>query len=277
MTDAESVPTQAAAGEELVTYAFADGLATLELHAPERGNALDLPLLETLEQQVRRARADDARVVLLTAAGTAWCVGGDLGPVADTSAPGELIDAMAESLHRSVSELNRMDAVVVARVQGIAAGAGVPLAAAADIVLAAESARFTLAYTRIGFTPDGGSSLLTASLGLHRALYLALLNPVLTASEARSAGLVAEVHPDEEVEAATSRTVRALLSGARDAQVGAKRLLRAAALTAPEQAMRLETLSIRRAADSADGREGVAAFLDKRRPSFPTTRPHADA
>ena len=95
-----------------------------------------------------------------------------------------------------------MDAVVVSAVHGTAASAGVPLAAAADVVLAGASAQFTLAYTKIGLSPDGGSSLLTASLGLHRTLHLALLNPVLTAKQAQSAGLVAEVHPDDELDVA---------------------------------------------------------------------------
>ena len=152
--------------------------------------------------------------------------------------------------------------------QGVAAGAGVPLAAAADLVLAAQSARFTLAYTRIGLTPDGGSTLLTGSLGLHRALHLALLNPVLTATEAQAAGLVAQVHPDEELAAATDRVVAQLLAGSRSAQVAAKRLLRNRVEQHPEGAMRLETLAIRAAAISPDGREGVQAFLDKRKPAY---------
>ncbi len=93
----------------------------------------------------------------------------------------------------------------------MAAGAGVPLAAAADVVLAGASARFTLAYTKIGLSPDGGSSLLTAPLGLHRALHLALLNPVLTAQQAQAAGLVAEVHPDDELDAAVDLVVTQLM------------------------------------------------------------------
>ena len=160
----------------------------------------------------------------------------------------------------------------MAVVQGIAAGAGVPLAAAADIVLAGASARFTLAYTKIGFSPDGGSSLLTASLGLHRALHLALLNPVLSAADAQAAGLVAEVHPDDELDAAADRVVAQLLAGSRTAQVAAKRLLREVALPGAEAALRRETLSVRACAAGPDGREGVDAFLAKRAPEFPSAR-----
>ena len=181
-----------------------------------------------------------------------------------------MVDDLAETLHRTVSDLQRMDAVVVSAVQGMAAGAGVPLAAAADVVLAGASARFTLAYTKIGLSPDGGSSLLTATLGLHRALHLALLNPVLSAVQAHAAGLVAEVHPDDELDAAADRIVAQLLAGSRTAQVAAKRLLREVALPLAEGALRRETLSIRSCAASPDGREGVDAFIHKRPPSMPS-------
>ena len=138
-------------------------------------------------------------------------------------------------------------------------------------MLAAETARFTLAYTKIGFSPDGGSSLLTASIGLHRALGLALLNPVLTADELHAAGLLTQVHPDAELAAAVDDVVAVLRSGSRTAQVAAKRLLRETATPAEEAALRRETLSIRARAAGPDGREGVAAFLAKRTPSCPSS------
>lgn len=254
-----------------VTYAYAAGAARITLARPERGNSLDLAFTQELAACVRRARADDARVVVLAAHGPAFCVGGDVSAMAAAPDPELFIDDLAETLHRAVSDLQRLDAVVVSAVQGVAAGAGVPLAAAADLVLAAQSARFTLAYTRIGLSPDGGSSLLSASLGLHRALHLALLNPTLSAAEAQAAGLVAQVHPDDELPAAVERVVSTLLAGSRTAQVAAKRLLRERAVPSPEGALRLETLAIRRAAASPDGQEGVAAFVAKRPPTFPST------
>lgn len=257
----------------LVGYELGGGAARITLQAPDRGNPLDPPMAAELLRAVRRARADDARVVVLRGEGRAFSFGGDVGAFAAADDPEQLVDDLAETLHRTVSDLHRMDAVVVAAVHGTAAGAGVPLAAAADVVLAAASARFTLAYTRIGLSPDGGSSLLTASLGLHRALHLALLNPVLTAEQARAAGLVAEVHPDHELDAAVDRVVAQLLAGSRTAQVAAKRLLREVAVPWEEGALRRETLSIRACAASPDGREGVAAFVAKRRPDFPTAGP----
>jgi len=256
----------------VVGYRLVDGAAHLTLSAPDRGNPLDQAMADELFAAVRRARADDARVVVLRSEGKAFSVGGDVGAFAAAEPREDMVDDLAETLHRTVSELHRMDAAVVAVVQGVAAGAGLALAAAADVVLAGASARFTLAYTKIGFSPDGGSSLLTASLGLHRALHLALLNPVLSAAEAQATGLVAEVHPDDELDAAADRVVALLLAGSRTAQVAAKRLLRDVALPGAEAALRRETLSVRTCAAGPDGREGVRAFLAKRPPDFPSTR-----
>lgn len=257
-----------------LTYALDDGAAWLTLSAPERGNPLTVELGTQLQAAVRQARADDARVVVLRAEGRFFSVGGDVDTFAEATDPvsrEHAVDDMAEALHRVISDLHRMDAVVVASVQGTAAGAGVPIAASADLVLAGQSARFVLAYTGIGFSPDGGSTLLTASLGLHRALHLALLNPVLSAADAQAAGLVAQVHPDEELAAATAAVVRTLLAGSRTAQVAAKRLLREQALPGAEGALRRETLSVRACASSPDGMEGVGAFLAKRAPRFPSS------
>jgi 2-(1,2-epoxy-1,2-dihydrophenyl)acetyl-CoA isomerase len=255
-----------------VRYEQHDGVARIRLCDPERGNPLSPQTVDALALAVRRARADDVHVVVLSSEGRAFSVGGDVSAFAAAADIEQMVDDLAERLHRVVSDLHRMDAVVVSVVQGTAAGAGVSLAAAADLVLAAETARFTLAYTKLGFSPDGGSSMLTASIGLHRALRLALLNPVLTAADLHAAGLVTQVHPDAELDAAVEDVVAVLRSGSRTAQVAAKRLLRETATPAEEAALRRETLSIRARAAGPDGREGVAAFLAKRTPSFPSSR-----
>jgi 2-(1,2-epoxy-1,2-dihydrophenyl)acetyl-CoA isomerase len=255
----------------LVAYDQRERVARIRLTNGNRGNPLDQAAVDELARAVRRARADDVHVVVLSAQGRAFSVGGDVLAFAAAEDTEQMVDDLAESLHRVVSDLHRMDAVVVSAVQGTAAGAGVSLAAAADLVIAAASARFTLAYTKIGFSPDGGSSLLTASIGLHRALHLALLNPVVSADEARAMGLVSQVHPDDELDAAVEGVVGVLRSGSRTAQVAAKRLLREVATPGAEAALRRETLSIRARAASPDGREGVAAFLEKRAPAFPSS------
>jgi len=251
-----------------MTLRLQDGAAWISFSEPDRGNPINLTSVRALQADVQAARQADAHVVVLAPSGTAFSVGGDLAAFGDQESPGAYLQELADLLHLVVSDLQRLDAVVVSVVQGVAAGAGFPLAAAADLVIAAESARFTLAYTKVGLTPDGGSSLLSSTVGLHTALRLALLNPVLSAQEAQALGLVTAVHPDAELTQAAEKLVADLLAGSRSAQVGAKRLLRGQAVPHLETALRLETLSIRDAAESADGREGVRAFLDKRRPRF---------
>lgn len=252
----------------LVDYAYADGVARITFVDGDRGNPLSPAAGEQLWAAVKQARTDRARVVVIAAEGRFFSVGGDLASFADAPDAGALVDDLAEGLHRVISELMRSDAVVVSAVQGMAAGAGFPIAAAADVVIAADTARFTLAYTRAGLSPDGGSTLLVHTLGLHRVLRLALLNDVLSAQEAYDAGLVARVVPADRLGAAVDEVVAALLAGSAPALAAAKRIVREAAAPAPEAAMRRETLSIRTLVAGPDGQEGVAAFLGKRTPEF---------
>ncbi|MFL6024823.1 MAG: enoyl-CoA hydratase/isomerase family protein [Marmoricola sp.] len=251
-----------------VSYSFADGVARITLDDGDRGNPVHPASVAALREAVRRSGADGARVVLLVAAGRFFSVGGDIAQFGAAEDIGSFVDDLAEELHRTVSELVRSPAIVVSVVQGMAAGAGFPLAAAADIVLAARSAKFTLGYTKIGFSVDGGTSLLVHTLGLHRALRLALLNDVITAEEAYAAGLVARVVEDEELAATADAIAAQLAAGPAGAQAATKQLLRTVAEESPESVLRAESLSIRARAGEPDGREGVAAFLDKRPATF---------
>jgi 2-(1,2-epoxy-1,2-dihydrophenyl)acetyl-CoA isomerase len=252
-------------------YEVRDGAAWFTLCQPDRGNPIDLTFVRELREAVAQARADDVRLVVLEAEGKAFSFGGDIASFGATDDPSGLINEIADVLHEGVLGLMALDAVVISIVRGTAAGAGFPLAAAADIVLASSEARFTLAYTKIGLTPDGGSSLLTTTVGLHRALSWALLNPVLSAAELQAAGVVTAVHPPDELDAARDKVLAQLLAGSRDAQVGAKHLLRGRAAPDARQALDLETERVTRAAGSPDGREGVRAFLDKRPATFPSS------
>lgn len=251
-----------------IDYGFADGCARITLTDGERGNPIHTESVAELFAAVRRADADGARVIVLAAQGRFFSVGGDLAAFGGSEDMAGYIDELADSLHRVVSELVRSDALVVSVVQGMAAGAGFPLAASADIVVAAESAKFSLGYTKVGLNVDGGTSLLTHSLGLHRALRLALLNDAITAAEALSAGLVARVAPDDELDAAAEQVVAQLLAGPAAGQAATKRLLRETVEPDPESVMRREALAIRDNAGGADGLEGVAAFLEKRPAKF---------
>ncbi|MCL8026200.1 enoyl-CoA hydratase/isomerase family protein [Nocardioides bruguierae] len=251
-----------------VEYDLRGGCARLTLSAPDRGNALNTASAGALLAAVQQAGRDGARVILLRAQGRFFCVGGDLAAFAGSDDVGGYVDDLAETLHRTVSELTRSPAVVVSAVQGAAAGAGFPLAAAADVVLAARSASFGLGYGRVGLSVDGGTTLLTQTLGLHRTLRLALLGDRLTAAEAHDAGLVARVVEDDGLDAASEEVVASLLAGSASAAARTKALLREGLGVVPEALMREETLAIRALVESPDGREGVRAFLAKEPPAF---------
>ena len=154
-------------------------------------------------------------------------------------------------------------------VNGTAGGGGMSLACAGDIVLASESARFTMAYTQIGLTPDGSSTYyLPRIIGLRRSLELALTNRVLSAREAKTIGLVTRVIPDDQLMDHAQTLVAELATGATRAYEGVKRLLYGATNTSLAEQMELETEWLTEMAGTADVQEGIAAFLAKRPPQF---------
>lgn len=254
--------------EKYVDYTFADGAARITLVNGERGNPVHLEWSDQLLAAVLRAKADGARVIVLAAEGRFFSVGGALDGFAAAEDPSALLLELAEGSHRIVTELVRGDAVVVSVVQGAAAGIGFPIAAAADIVLAADSAKFSLAYAKVGLSPDGGGSMLVHTLGLHRVLRLALIGDLLTAQEAYDAGLVARLVPADELAATAEEIVTDLLAGSGEALAAAKHLIRDVAEPSPESRLRKEAESISRLVGSPSGQEGIHAFLEKRAPKF---------
>jgi 2-(1,2-epoxy-1,2-dihydrophenyl)acetyl-CoA isomerase len=158
---------------------------------------------------------------------------------------------------------------VISVVRGAAAGGGMSIAIAADLVLAAESAHFTVAYTAIGFSTDGGMSwTLPRLVGLRRAMELALLNERLTAAQALELGIVTRVVPDDALEAEAEKLARRLAEGPVGAHAAVKRLLRASSTSTFSSQLAVEAHTIAGLAAAPDGREGVLAFLDKRAPHF---------
>jgi 2-(1,2-epoxy-1,2-dihydrophenyl)acetyl-CoA isomerase len=210
------------------------------------------------------------RAVLITGAGPMFCAGGDLKSLADK---GENIShhlkELTTYLHVAMSFLVRMDPPVVAAVHGSAAGAGMSLACACDMVLAAESAGFTLAYTRLGLTPDGGASYtLPRLVGLKRTLELALTNRLLSAEEAFNWGIVTRVLPEKDLIREATALAGRLAAGPTKAFGATKRLLQSSLTDSFEAQMKNESRSISEMARTADGREGVSAFVGKRTPNF---------
>lgn len=247
------------------------GLATITLNRPQQGNAMSPDLIRELMDAVTRIDVDPGvRAVLLSANGKLFCAGGDLvtGP-GDASDGERAFREMSGYLHIAVARLLRLQAPVVVAVQGVAAGAGVSLALAGDLVLAAESARFTMAYTKAGLVPDGGATFtLPRLVGMRRAQELLYTNRVLSAREALDWGLITRVVPDAELAPAAHELASQVANGPSAAYADVKRLLLHSMSAQPETQMELESRGIARSVGSADGREGVQAFREKRAPKF---------
>ncbi len=249
-----------------------DHVAHITLNRPDAANGIDLELASEIRHAARRCANDrDVRAVLLSGAGRMFCAGGDLKSFA-AQPPDELpgyIEQVTLHLHQAVAHFARMDAPVVVAVHGSAAGGGFSLACSCDFVYAAESAKFTMAYTRAGLTPDGSSTyFLPRIIGHRRTLELAITNRVLTAREAAEIGLVTRVVPDADLMSEASKFASQLATGPTAAYGGVKRLLIESSTNTLEAQLALETDYIARMSASADGREGIASFLAKRPPKF---------
>ena len=251
---------------DTVTLARADGVATLTLNRPESFNALDLTLGRDLFGAVLEVDDDDSvRAIVVTGAGKAFCAGGDVKAFVDNlSRIGAHIKELTTYLHGAVSRLARSEKPVIMAINGVAAGGGMSFALAGDLVLAAESARFTMAYSRIGATPDGSSSYsLPRLVGLRRAMELYFTNRVLTAREAYEWGLVTRVVPDAELATAAHALARELAQGPTRAFGGAKRLFHQSTWESLETQMELEAQAIAASGRTEDFRAGVTAFAAK--------------
>lgn len=254
-----------------IQFEVRDHVARITLNRPDAANALNIEMGKDLMQAALQCDQDPAiRAVILTGTGRMFCAGGDLKSFA---AQGENLPhhlkEVTTYLHAAVSRFTRMDAPLITAVNGTAAGAGMSLACAGDLVLAAESAKFTMAYTRAGLTPDGSSTyFLPRIVGLKRALELTLTNRVLSAHEAATWGIVTKVVPDANLLVEAEALATQLAAGPTKTLGAAKRLLHGGWNEALESQMENETVSIAARAQTADGREGITAFLEKRAPKF---------
>lgn len=248
-----------------------DHVAHITLNRPEALNAINLEWSRDLMHVVLECDEDPAvRAVVITGAGDHFCAGGDLKSF--TSQGKNLpfhIKEVTTYFHAAISRLTRMSAPVIAAVNGYAVGAGMSLALACDIVLAGQSARFNVAYTRVGLTPDGSMSyFLPRIVGLKRALELTLTNRMVSAQEAFQWGMVTRVVPDEELLAQANHTAIQIASGPLKSLGAAKRLIHMGWNQTLETQMEEESQTIANITRTADTQEGIAAFVEKRAPKY---------
>lgn len=247
------------------------GVALLTLNRPDQGNAISLEMARALLDASTVCDDDDSiRCVLIAGTGRMFCVGGDIG---EFTAAGDGLSALVKGstgfLHIAFARFARMAKPLVTAINGPAAGAGLSLALLGDIALAARSAHFTVAYTAIGLTPDGGASwLLPRLVGLRRAQELVLTNRRVGAEEAAAMGLVTRVVDDAELAAQARALAEQLAAGPTPALGRARRLLHDSGTTTFETQMESEARSIADSCRTPEGREGIAAFIAKRKPEF---------
>jgi 2-(1,2-epoxy-1,2-dihydrophenyl)acetyl-CoA isomerase len=250
-------------------------VARLTLNRPASLNTLDLAMVDALvAASAALAKDTSVRVVVLAGSGKHFMAGGDVRTFHDTlnRPPDErhaVFDDLVERIHFAIETIHRLDAPVIARVQGAVAGFGLSMVCACDLAIASDDAYFAAAYRQIGLTPDGGMSWsLPRLVGARRAAAILLLSERFGAQEALAMGLVNRVVPGAELDAAVEKVVAAIASGPRGALARTKRLLRqSSTCTLPEQ-LRAEAASFAACSSTDEFVEGVTAFVEKRPARF---------
>ncbi len=257
---------------KMMNFDVRDHVAWITFNRPEALNAINKQAVEEFYDIVNRCCADRAvRAVVLTGTGDrAFCAGGDVAEFAESGDKVEtLIREMTGVLHVGISRLAWLQAPVIAAINGVAAGAGLSFAACCDLAIAADHARFTSAYTQIGLTPDGSSTFFLARLlGRRRVMELYMTNRVLSAQEALDWGLVNRIVPGAELMNEVNALAMQLANGPTRAYAGIKKLVLMSPNDTLESQMERETRVIAEMSTTKDGREGIRAFVAKRKPKF---------
>ena len=247
------------------------GIARISLNRPEVLNAIDLDLARAFRdcvlplQEIRGLRC-----VVLKGNGRAFMAGGDVSGFAESfDQAGQIIGDLLAALNPAIEALRNLDAPVLAAVQGAAAGAGLALVSACDIVVAAESTKFLMAYDRIGGVPDCGATyFLPRILGVRKAAQLMLLSETMTAAEAKEAGLVNFVVPDDGLSAEVERLAQKIATGPTRSFGHYKRLVQSGFDNSLHDQLEAERAAFINATKTQDFRAGVSAFLTKKKPDF---------
>jgi 2-(1,2-epoxy-1,2-dihydrophenyl)acetyl-CoA isomerase len=252
---------------ETIRLDVANGVATVTLNRPDSLNALSSTMRRELLAALKAIRRDDeVRAVVLTGEGRGFCSGADLR---GGDSEREFRRVLTTEYNPLIQAIRDLPKPVIAAVNGVAAGAGVSLALACDLIWAAEEARFIQAFVKIGLVPDSGSTrTLVRALGRHRAAQLIFTGEPLSAAEAHAAGLVNAVVPGTELGAHVAKVAAALAAGPTRAIAQAKRLINHAEDAPLEASLAMEAGMQELAGRTEDHAEGVAAFGEKRDPRF---------
>lgn len=250
---------------------LSDGVLSITIDRPDTLNSVTPPVLAGIADAFEHAAADDrVRVARLGGTGRGFSSGAGIGSD-DTTDGHEPMDTLIQA-NRAIRAIVNLPRPVVAVVQGPTAGVGVSLALACDLVIASHDAFFLLAFTKIGLMPDGGASaLVAAAIGRTRAMKMALLAERLTAADALAAGLISAVHAADRLESESAAVIKRLLAGPSVAFAKTKQAINGATLSELDAALARETAGQHILLNSADLREGIKAFQQKRAPTFTDT------
>ncbi len=256
-----------------IDYQLDGDVAVITLNRPDRFNAIDAGLAAGTVDALDKA-GGEARAVVLTGKGKAFCSGADLSQLMgdyETGGP-DLAGLLNDVFHPMVNALANSKVPTVAAVNGVAAGAGLGIALGCDMRIMAESAFLTSSFTAIGLVPDSGTTWwLPRHVGVSKAIELTMTNKRVNAEEARSLGLCVEVVPDGEVVVRAVELAATLADMVPDSLVTTRRLIRDAAALSFGEALEAEQVEQGRLGKTSEHREGVAAFLEKRKPDFRNT------
>lgn len=248
-----------------------DGLARLVLNQPEAGNPFNAAMCADMNRVATELqRRGDVRAVLLTANGKFFTVGGDIRMFVERldTLPGEILE-WTSTLHMGMARLKRLNAPLIVAVHGVCMGGGVALAGTCDLVYAGRRAKFGAAYPQIGYSCDAGASFALASrMGIARARRFLLFNEMLSADEALTAGLADFVVDDAVLAETAEKAALQLAAGPTRAFGEIRRLIDKALRTPMETQLEDEAQALSGCAGSADAREGILAFVEKRTPKF---------
>jgi 2-(1,2-epoxy-1,2-dihydrophenyl)acetyl-CoA isomerase len=252
----------------LILFEVKEQIAHITLHRPEKFNAFTREMSLELQTALDQCKAEEVRAVVLSGAGKAFCSGQDLTEAIDPNGP-SIERIIQEHYNPIVTRISHLPKPVVAAVHGVAAGAGANLALCCDLVIAGKSAQFIQAFSKIGLVPDtGGSYFLPRLVGLQRAAGLMMLADKVNGEEAEKMGMIWKAVDDESLLQEVQITAKTLAAMPTIALGLIKEQLRASVTNSLAQQLNVEDQLQQRAAATADFREGVQAFLEKRKPVF---------
>lgn len=252
-----------------ILFEIKDSIAFIKLNRPEKYNAFNKEMALQLQQRLDECKeSSEVRCVYLSGTGKAFSAGQDLSEVAAPNGP-KVVNILSDYYNPIVSRIRYLNKPVLAAVNGVAAGAGANIAICCDIVVATESAGFIQAFSKIGLIPDsGGTFFLPRLVGLQKAMALSMLGDKVSATEAERLGMIYKYFPDEVFEQETLQLAQTLAQMPTKALHLIKKAMNQSFISSLEEQMHAEEVFQQRASATLDYKEGVAAFMEKRKPQF---------